>query len=68
MKGFKEAYRSIFHYYNKHGSHEKSFYISNMHCIYLIPNQSCMNILHGHKLVRLPYCDLYLSLFAPETP
>ena len=26
-----------------------------MHCIYFIPNQSFMNILHGYKLVRLPY-------------
>ena len=22
MKGFKEAYKSIFHYYNEHASHE----------------------------------------------
>ena len=55
MKGFKEAYKSIFHYYNEYGWHENSFYISNMHWIYFIPNQSFMNILHGHKLVRLPY-------------
>ena len=53
MKGFKEAYKSIFHYYNEHGSHENSFYISNMHWIYFIPNQSFMNILHDYKLVRL---------------
>ena len=55
MKGFKEVYKSIFHYYNEHVSHEKSFHISNMHWIYFIPNQSFMNILHGYKLVRLPY-------------
>ena len=55
MKGFKEAYKSIFHYYNEHGSHENSFYILNMHWIYFIPNQSFMNILHGYKLVHLPY-------------
>ena len=36
MKGFKEAYKIIFHYYNEHGSHENSFYISNMHWIYFI--------------------------------
>ena len=54
MKGFKEAYKSIFHYYNEHGSHENSLYISNMHWIHFIPNQSFMNILHGYKLVRLP--------------
>ena len=54
MKGSKEAYKIIFHYYNEHGSHENSFYISNMHWIYFIPNHSFMNILHGHKLVRLP--------------
>ena len=59
MKGFEEAYKSIFHYYNEHGSHENSFYISNMHWINFIPNQSFMNILDGHKLVRLPYCCLF---------
>ena len=36
MKGFKEAYKSIFPYYNEHGSHKNSFYISNMHWIYFI--------------------------------
>ena len=46
---------SIFHYYNEHGSHEHSFYISNMYWIYFISNQSFMNILNGYKLVRLPY-------------
>ena len=55
MKDFKEAYESIFHHYNEHGSHENSCYISNMHWIYFIPNRSLMNILHGHKLVRFPY-------------
>ena len=55
MKGFKGAYKSIFHYYNEHGSHENSFYISNIHWIHFIPNQSFMNILHGYKLVRLAY-------------
>ena len=42
MKGFKEAYKSIFHYYNEHdehGPHENSFYISNMHWIHFIPDQ-----------------------------
>ena len=29
---------SIFHNYNEHGSHKKSFHISNMHWIYFIPN------------------------------
>ena len=53
MKGFKEAYKSIFYYYHEHGSHKNSFYISNMHWIYLISNQSFMNILHGHKLCPL---------------
>ena len=43
MKGFKEAYKSIFHYWNEHGSHENSFYILNI-----------LNILHGPKLVLLP--------------
>ena len=43
-KGFKEVYESIFHYYNEHGSHENSLYISNMLWIYFIPNQSFMNI------------------------
>ena len=56
MKGFKEAYKSIFHYYNEYGSHKNSCYISNMHWIYFIPNKLLINILHGHKLVRLPYC------------
>ena len=55
MKGFKEAYKSIFHYYTEHRSHENSFYISNMHSINFIANQSFINILHGYKLVRLPY-------------
>ena len=55
MKGFKEAFKSMFHYYNEHGLHENSFYISNMHWIYFIPNQLFMNILHGYKQVRLPY-------------
>ena len=50
MKGAKEAYKRIFHYYNE--SHENLFYISNMHWIYFIPNRLFMNILHGHKLVR----------------
>ena len=54
MKGFKEAYKGIFHYYNEHGSHKNPFDISNMHLIYFIPNQSFMNTLHGYKLVRLP--------------
>ena len=31
--------------------------ISNMHWIYFIPKQSFTNILHGYKLVRLPYID-----------
>ena len=53
MKGFKAAYKSICHYYNVHESREDSFYISNMHWIYCISNQSFMNILHGYKLVRL---------------
>ena len=55
MKCFKEAYKNIFHCYNEHGWHENSFYISNMHWIHFIPNQSFMNILHGYKLVRLFY-------------
>ena len=55
MEGFAEAYKSIFHYYNQHGSHENSFYISNMDWIYLISNQSFVNILHSYKLVSLPY-------------
>ena len=55
MKRFKGAYKSIFYYYNEHGSHENSFHISKMHRIYFIPNQSFMNILHCYKLVRLPY-------------
>ena len=55
MKGFKEAYKSIFHYCNEHGLHENSFSISNMYWIYFIPNQSFMNILRGYKLARLPY-------------
>ena len=55
MSGFKKAYNSIFHYYNEHESYENSFYISNMHWIYFIPNQSFINMLHGYKLVRLPY-------------
>ena len=46
MKGLKEAYKSIFHYYNEHESHKNSFYILNMHWIYFIPNKSFMNILH----------------------
>ena len=54
MKGFKEAYKSIFHYCNEHGSHENSFYSSKMNWYYFIPNQSFMNILRGNKLVRLP--------------
>ena len=40
--------KSIFPYYNGHGSHENSFYILNMHWINFIPNQSFMNILHGY--------------------
>ena len=45
----------LIHNYNEHGSHENSFHISNnMHRIYFILNQSFINILHGHKLVRLP--------------
>ena len=55
MKSFNEAYKSIFYYYNEHGSHGNWFYISTMHWIYFIPNQSFMNILHGYKLVRLPH-------------
>ena len=55
MKGFKEAYRTIFHSYNEHGSHKKSFYISNMHWVFFIPNQLFMNILHVHKLVQLSH-------------
>ena len=39
MKGFQEADNSIFYYYNEHGSHENSFYISNIYWIYFIPNQ-----------------------------
>ena len=54
MKGFKKAHKSIFYYYNEHGSHENSFYTSNMHWIYFIPNESFMNILHGYELARLP--------------
>ena len=50
MKGFKEAYKSIFHYYNEQRSHENSFYILNMHWIHFIFNQSFMNILRGYKL------------------
>ena len=38
MKDFKEAYKSIFHYYNEPGSHENSFYISTMHWIHCISN------------------------------
>ena len=30
-----------------------------MHWIYFIPNQSFINILHGHKLVRLPLSTKY---------
>ena len=29
-----------------------------MYSIYFIPNQSFINILHGYKLVRLPYSDI----------
>ena len=50
MKIFKEAYKNIFHYYNEHGSHNNSFYISNMHWIYSIPNQSFINT--SFKLVE----------------
>ena len=39
MKGFKEACKSIFHYYNEHELHENSFYISNIHWIYFISSQ-----------------------------
>ena len=35
MKGFKEAYESIFDYYNEHGSHENSSYTSKT-CIEFI--------------------------------
>ena len=28
--------KSIFHYYNEHGSHENLFYILNIHWIYFI--------------------------------
>ena len=59
MKGF-EAYKSIFHYYNEHGSHENLVYIFNMHLIYFISSQSFMNILHGYKLVQLPYPRSFL--------
>ena len=64
MKGSKEAYKSIFHYYNEHRSHENSFYISlsNLNWIYFIPNQSFMNILHGYKLLRLPLYT-FLKIF-----
>ena len=55
MKGFKEVNKSIIHYYNEHGLHKNSFYISNIHRIHFIPNRSFINILHGYKLVRLPY-------------
>ena len=55
MKGYKEVYKSIFHYCNEYGSHENSFYIWNMHRIYFSPHESFMNILHGYKLVPLPY-------------
>ena len=61
MKGFKEAYKSIFHNYNEHGSLENSFYISNMYWIHFIPNQSFMNILHCYKLVRLPYHNIFFD-------
>ena len=61
----------LFHYYNEPGSHENSFYISNMHWINFIRNQSFMNILHGHKPVRLPYhmsknfpCHVFMYHFA----
>ena len=37
MKDFEEAYKSIFHYYNEHGSHENLFYIWNMHWTFFIP-------------------------------
>ena len=53
MKGCQEAYKSIFHYHDERGSHENSFYISNIYWIHFIPNQSFTNILHGYKLVRL---------------
>ena len=62
MKGFKEAYKSIFHDYNQHESHENPFYISNIHWIYFIPKQSFVNILHGYKLVRLPYHGLFYCI------
>ena len=39
----------------KMNERENSFYISNMDWIYFIPNQSSTNILHGYKLVCLPY-------------
>ena len=61
MKGFKVAHISILHYYNEHGLHENSFYISNIDWICFIPNQSFMNILHGYKLMRLPYLRLRIS-------
>ena len=43
----------------------------NMHCIHFIPNKSFMNILHGYKLVRLPYLNdmnfrLILQIFLVE--
>ena len=67
MKGFKEVYKSIFYHFNEHGSHENSFYISNMHWIYFIPNQLYMNILHGHKPVRLPYNVNYRSVIVKQS-
>ena len=56
MKGFKEAYKSICHYYNEHESHMKIHFTSQT-CIefFFITNQSFMNILHSHKLVCLPW-------------
>ena len=44
MKGFEEAYKSIFDYYNAHESHENPFYISNMYWIHFIsddPGKLC---------------------------
>ena len=63
MKGCKEAYESIFHYYNEYGSHENSFYLSNIYWIDFLPNQSFMNILHGFKLAHSPYLYGFFPLF-----
>ena len=74
MKGFKEAYKSIFHCYNEHGSHVNSFYISNMHWekipikITVLAQYSCsififMFILYCRIVKNMVLCmKFYISL------